>query len=329
MGTHNGQPANPSPGYATQQLQGNVSNEVNRLKGALDGLDTRHKSSAATNTRETTLIEVLSNADPAQMQLIRDTYKRCYGTSLADDITNRTSSYFQHGLLAIVCGPLGQDVQNVRKAISGLTADQAVLNDVLLSRSDADLKAIKAEYLKIFGSPLEHDVTKRLSGDVKMMFEMVLKAEESVVPAGVQVDANIVELYDAGQGRMGTDERSFCAVITRKSDAQLRNISKAYQKKYMTPLDEIVDEEFSLRLKSALHHIVRGANDRPMRDARLLDDAIAGFGTKHELLIERIVRFHWDHAHMAQVAAAYKQAFNKTLDDRIRGSEESRMPIWT
>jgi annexin A7/11 len=44
-----------------------------------------------------------------------------------------------------------------------------------------------------------------------------------------------------------------------------------------------------------------------------------GLGTKDELLINRVVRFHWDRAYMAQVAAAYQRKFGRSLVTRIKG----------
>lgn len=56
-----------------------------------------------------------------------------------------------------------------------------------------------------------------------------------------------------------------------------------------------------------------------MRDAILLEDAMAGAGTKDNLLVNRVVRVHWDRNHMQQVKGAYQHRFHKSLTQRIRG----------
>lgn len=56
-----------------------------------------------------------------------------------------------------------------------------------------------------------------------------------------------------------------------------------------------------------------------MRDAILLEDAMAGAGTKGHLLVNRVVRYHWDINHMHQVKATYRQRFGHDLSHRIRG----------
>lgn len=64
---------------------------------------------------------------------------------------------------------------------------------------------------------------------------------------------------------------------------------------------------------------LRGGVDRAMRDATMLEDAMAGAGTKDRLLLNRVIRYHWDKNHMANVKGAYKQRFKRDLGARIKG----------
>jgi len=66
---------------------------------------------------------------------------------------------------------------------------------------------------------------------------------------------------------------------------------------------------FQLRqgINKAIHH------------AKLLEDAMAGMGTIDHLLVNRVVRFHWDRNHMAAVRNAYVQRYRKDLSQRIKG----------
>lgn len=72
-------------------------------------------------------------------------------------------------------------------------------------------------------------------------------------------------------------------------------------------------------MKEALLFQLLHAIDKYMHAAMLLEDSMAGLGTKDHLLISRVVRFHWDRQELANVKGAYQQRYKKSLTSRIRG----------
>lgn len=75
-------------------------------------------------------------------------------------------------------------------------------------------------------------------------------------------------------------------------------------------------------MKDALLYIAEGAKrdgTGVWRDAKLLEKAMAGMGTKDERLVWRIVRGHWDKARFNQVKIAYQQKYKKPLAARVKG----------
>jgi annexin A7/11 len=71
-------------------------------------------------------------------------------------------------------------------------------------------------------------------------------------------------------------------------------------------------------MELALLHQLRTGTDKAMRDALLLEETMAGAGTKDALLTQRVVRVHWDRAHLQQVKAAYQHKFRRSLTSRIK-----------
>jgi annexin A7/11 len=59
--------------------------------------------------------------------------------------------------------------------------------------------------------------------------------------------------------------------------------------------------------------------DKFMHAAALLEDAMAGMGTKDHLLVSRVVRYHWDRNAMANIKGAYQQRYKTSLAKRIKG----------
>jgi annexin A7/11 len=110
-----------------------------------------------------------------------------------------------------------------------------------------------------------------------------------------------------------------CSILSARSDGQLRAINHAFEQRYRIPLEKVIEKEFSGHMKDALLMQLRGGTDRAMRDAMLLEDTMKGIGTKDSLLVQRVIRLHWDKQHMDQVKRAYKYKYHTELTSRIQG----------
>ena len=71
-------------------------------------------------------------------------------------------------------------------------------------------------------------------------------------------------------------------------------------------------------MELALLQQLRTGTDKAMRDAMLLEDAMAGAGTKDALLTNRVIRIHWDRNHMNNVKGAYQHMYHRSLVSRIK-----------
>lgn len=229
-------PTPPSPGYVPGQMAGgDASHEAGALYRAMKGF----------GTDEHTLIQVLSKKDPLQMALLVNTFQRQHGKSLHSWIESETSGYFRDGLIALIRGPLGQDVYNAHRAIRGLGTKESLLNDVVLSRSNADLNAIKQEYQRTYRLSLEKEIREDLSLKTEKLFNMVMaaqRAEESAPVIPQEVDRDVMDLYQAAEGRVGTDQMTVCRIFSSRSDGQLRAIAQAYERRYGSKLERVIEK---------------------------------------------------------------------------------------
>ena len=151
---------------------------------------------------------------------------------------------------------------------------------------------------------------------------MILQAnrqEDSAPVVPQNIDADVAELHRATEARAGAEQLTVCSILTNRSDAQIRAIAHAYEKRFAIPLEKVIIKEFAGHMEQALVQMVRCGTDRAMRDAVLLEDTMRGMGTKDELLVFRTVRVHWDRAHLAQVKGAYRHRFGQELVHRVKG----------
>ncbi|KAF4512437.1 hypothetical protein G6O67_001577 [Ophiocordyceps sinensis] len=313
---HYGAPAPPTPpsmGYgAPQIIQWDASGDAQGLRSAMKGFGTDEKA----------LISILSSKDPLQIDLLRNTFDRSFSRNLIKDIKSETSSWFEMALVQLARGPLLADVHGLYDSMAGPGTKEVVLNDILLSRSNADIKAIKSAYKQTFHKNLEDAVKGDLSMKTERHFLMVLsanRAEDAAPVAPQQVDDDVMQIYKATEGKMGTDEVLVCSILSYRNDNQIRAIAHSYKQKFNRDLEKVIKSEFSGHMRDALLFQLRHAVDKYMHAATLLEESMAGMGTKDHLLVSRVVRFHWDRNTLANVKGAYQQKYGASLGGRIKG----------
>ena len=107
------------------------------------------------------------------------------------------------------------------------------------------------------------------------------------------MESDIKQLYNAGQGRTGTDEITFCGILLNRSNTALRQIAGGYKHHHRRSLESAIYSEFSGQMQDALLQVVHNAVDPMGWDAIMINQAMEGIGTKDERLTYRIIRAYW------------------------------------
>ena len=273
-------------------------------------------------TDEATLIRVLSHIPPLEIPALKQAFQARHHRILEADVEKEVSGYFETCLLSILRGPLQQDVWCLNHALKGPGTNEDLLNEILIGRSNADMNAIKQTYHRTYRRSLEQDVRDDLSAKTERMFSMIVAAtrqEDSTPVVPQNIDSDVAEIHRATEARVGADQLTVCSILTNRSDSQVRAIAHTYEQKYRRPLEKVLVGEFSGHMEQALVQMVRCGTDRAMRDAINLERAMEGMGTKDLLLVVRVVKLHWNPAHVQQVKGAYKAKYGKDLIRRIQG----------
>ena len=273
-------------------------------------------------TDEKALITTMAKKDAMQMNTIRTQFDQRLMRNLISDLEKETSGYFEKGLVQIARGPLAGDCYTLYNAMKGLGTKEVALDDVLIGRSNADVNAIKAEYQRIFKKSLEADLRGDLSAGTEQMYMMIIsarRAEDSAPIIPQQIESDVTELNRAIGNIISKNSAQVCDILITRNDAQLRAIAQAYQQRFHAALPKVIVDKFSGHMEDALTLLLARAINRPEAEATRLEDSMAGLGTKDELLVQRVVRCHWDQNFMRQVSDAYKRKYGKSLVKRIEG----------
>lgn len=122
-------------------------------------------------------------------------------------------------------------------------------------------------------------------------------------------------LYQAGEGRLGTDESCFNMILATRSFPQLKATMEAYSRMSNRDLLSSVGREFSGYVESGLKTILQCALNRPAFFAERLYYSMKGAGTDDSTLVRIVVsRSEID---LVQIKQMFTQMYQKTLGTMI------------
>ena len=274
------------------------------------------------------------------MVLLNDAFEAETGKSIIHVLEKDSGGHFLYALRGLALGPLGFDVWLVHHACHGMGQHgmghhEDILTEVLAGRPNAEIQALKAAYHKVFHVDLAHVVKKELTHHTERMFTMILAVSPFLSvniltcqghrpPENYHEDprhlaSDVQTLFDAAQGRVGTDDIEFCGVILNRSDEEIRQISHEYKQRHHHTLLSIIEREFSGHVRRCLLYVVEGALNRVERDAQQINAALTGDGAKEERLAYRLIRVHWmGQPYMQSVKQAFSETFNHSLHAKVQ-----------
>lgn len=277
-----------------------------------------NKACKGMGTDEATIIEILSSRTSSERQQIKQNYKATYGQDLEEVLKGELSGNFEKTALALLDRPSEYDARQLHKAMKGLGTDEEVLIEVLCTRSNKEIVAIKEAYQRLFDRSLESDIKDDTSGNFKKILLSLLQANRD---EGDNVDKDLAgqdaqDLYEAGEGRWGTDELAFNEVLAKRSLKQLRATFQAYQILIGKDIEEAIQAETSGDEQKAYLTLVRCAQDKEGYFADRLYKSMKGVGTDEETLIHIVVtRAEVD---LQGIKAKFQEKYQKSLSDMVR-----------
>jgi len=179
------------------------------------------------------------------------------------------------------------------------------------------MAAINAAYTREHKKTLKAALESELSGNLKHYLTGLVEARDespSVNMDAVRADAE--RLYNAGEGKIGTDEKTFIEIFTKRSYLHLREVLNAYETihKHHT-MHQAVDGEFSGHIKRALLGIVTFLRNPGEFYADNLMRSMKGLGTDDSRLIHNVVS---QRQNMGPIKLAFSMKYGKSLYEWVK-----------
>uniref|UniRef100_A0A8D0CGS9 Annexin n=1 Tax=Scleropages formosus TaxID=113540 RepID=A0A8D0CGS9_SCLFO len=270
-------------------------------------------------TNEATIIEILAHRTIAQRQSIKEAFKRSVGKDLPDELRSELTGNFEKVVLGLLMPAPVYDAYELRNAIKGAGTDEACLIEILASRTNDEIRALRTCYKTEYDRDLEEDICGDTSGMFCRVLVSLLTAgrDESTTVNEVQAVQDAKELYEAGEARWGTDEVKFLTVLCVRNRNHLLQVFEEYRKISGRDIEDSIKREMSGCLEDVLLAIGEYDPHFVNHSPALLSCAVQGLGTTDSILIRVMVsRAEID---MVDIKAEFLKMYGKTLYSFIKG----------
>lgn len=291
----------PTPGFDAEA-------DATVIRKAMKGLGTDEKA----------IISILTNRTAEERVKIKLMFNTMYGKYLIKELKSELSGNFEDVMLALLKSPLEYDAWCLRHGMKGVGTDEGCLIEILCSRTNAEIQAIKDMYKKEFNRDLEKDVTSETSGHFRRLLVSMLQCnrDESTTTNRDKARSEAQALYNAGEGKLGTDESKFNHILSLRSYAQLQLIFEEYAIISGYDIVRSIEREFSGDIKRGLIAVCECSRDRVEYFCDRLYKSMKGAGTKDSTLIRIIVsRSEKD---LGNIKQAFLKKYKKQLATMVK-----------
>ncbi|XP_075708268.1 annexin A1-like [Rhinoderma darwinii] len=300
QGVHGGSDLQARPRF-------NPAEDVNALEKATTGKEIDAGS----------IIDILTKRTNAQRQEIKAAYQKQTGKTLEEALKKALSGNLEDVILDMLKTPAQLDAYELKNAIKGLGTNEDTIIEILVTRSNQQIKQIKEAYKAEYKTDLEKDIIDDTSGDFQKVLLALLKGErsEDCYVNEDTADKDAKALFEAGENKKKADVPIFVDIFTSRSFLHLNQVFKNYAKYSKHDLNKALDLKLKGDIESSLVAIAKVAVSKPGYFAEKLNNAMKGLGTRDKI-VNRIMVSRQE-IDMKDIKAQFKKLYGKPLRNAL------------
>lgn len=285
VGFQQGSQVQKSPNPPNQEKQSNPTIRPYKLfKAKSDAQQLRNamKGRRCDKAKVRALVCARSNS---QRQQMLETYKVLFGRYLMKDLENEfhgehhAMERYENLILAFMESSAKYDTLQMFNAMK--ECNYQVLIEILCSRTNAQIKQLKAAYSEFYGRNLENDIVDVTSdgGPFQRILVSLCTAarDESMItdPEQASKDARTLNSAANEKEQLDTDtEECFDVIMANQNYAQQRLVFQEYLRTTSHTIQKAIDKEFRGEIRDALQAIVACVEKKPAYFAKRLYESI-------------------------------------------------------
>ncbi|KAL6713523.1 hypothetical protein ACLMJK_008988 [Lecanora helva] len=284
------------------------------------------------------ILKILPHLSDDHVMMLRTEYKKHMktqgkGVNVAKHIKMKLSGNLGKVAYATALGRWESEAHWANFWYQSNSSRRELLIESLMGRSNSEIVKIKDAFSdQRYNNSLEKCMQTELKKDkfrnavLLVLEEKRMLESEKLHPELVRQDAQ--NLYRALTAKEG-GETAMINIIVVRSDRHLAEVLRVFEAQYRKNFAREMIKKSQNLVGETLAHILNGVLNRPVRDALLLHQALEETSKdRSDLLVSRLVRFHWEPNHMEKIKLAYKQKYGERLETAIdEGTRAARKAL--
>ncbi|KAL2042960.1 hypothetical protein N7G274_004018 [Stereocaulon virgatum] len=273
------------------------------------------------------IIKILPHLSDDHILMLRTEYKKHMkaqgkGVNIAKHIKVKLSGNLGKIAYATALGRWESEAHWANFWYQSNTSRRELLIESLMGRTNSEIVKIKDAFSdQRYNNSLEKCMQTELKKD-KFRNAVLLALEERRMPENEKLSIDLVrkdaqDLHRALTSKEG-GETAMINIIVVRSDKHLAEVLRVFEGQYHKNFAREMIKKSQNLVGETLAHIINGVLNKPVRDALLLHQALSETSKdRSDLLVSRLVRFHWEPRHMERIKIAYKQKYDTRLERAI------------
>ena len=267
---------------------------------------------------EEAFISFTLNHSNEQLVKLRTDYQPKFSRDFLKDLESNFSGDFLNVMIGLYKTPVEYDADLLYQAMKGLGSDKDIISEVLSFRTPERINEIKIKFQEKYGKDLVEEIKSETSGDYQKIVLRLLEGNRNINSSPNLENCTKIakEIYEAGEGKLGTNEDIFINYITSLSKEELLYVCKEYHRNYKKLMLDVIDNEFSSNVKDILKFILYSIFSPSEFFAIQVHNSVVGLGTSDSKLIRTIIsRADVD---MKRIKKYYKKLYSKDMIEEVK-----------